>query len=53
VLRELRSSVPDEVIKGAWEAEFDLDQIADSVYEKSRESLGDKTDAILHYVGLR
>jgi len=53
VLRELRSSIPDEVIKGAWEAEFDLDQIADSVYEKSRESLGDKTDAILHYVGLR
>lgn len=53
VIRELRSLLPDEVMEDAWEAEFDLKQITDAVYEKSREGLDEKTDAILKYVGLK
>ncbi len=53
VIRELRSLVPHEVMENAWEAEFDLQQITDMVYERCRVSLGEKTDAVLQYVGLK
>ncbi|MFQ5932087.1 MAG: YkvA family protein [Nitrospiraceae bacterium] len=53
VVRELRSLLPDSVLEEAWEAEFDLLPTADAVYDKAGAALGEKTDSVLRYVGLR
>lgn len=51
-VRELRALLPAEVLEAAWEAEFDLDETTDAVYEKTRQRLGERAAEALAYVGL-
>ncbi|MCX7623070.1 MAG: DUF1232 domain-containing protein [Thermomicrobium sp.] len=52
VARVLRAMLPADVMEVAWDAEFPLFETIDRVYEQARQVLGERTDAVLRYVGL-
>ena len=53
VIKRIADELGHECLKKQWKGEGNLESVVEECYEKSLEVLGDKTDIILSYVGLK
>lgn len=53
VINDLANSLGWDILEDAWQGDEELKEVLNESYSKSKEILGEKTEEILIYVGLR